>query len=290
MEWLMRLVLICRIARPTQRLWLIPVTAIVLSALPPQTLAEPGSRNPDPAQVVPLDQIAPQFRGSVVEVIREHTFHHQGQPETFPCSESLYRGLLEEPLVPLALWKNLSDSPMQLHKVGPGHYEGNDGLGGSTVFDFVVRDRRLHVLLASFTHVSPRSQARIDARMVLIVHSAYVRDSKKEPCVKHDVEVFVKVDSRGWKALARTLRPLVERILEDRVREAGHFVSVMSRIVSGYPDWACQVVSAQPAIDTVIRQRFRDVVTRSRKPGASQGRPIVAQTNPPAAGARTRSE
>ena len=135
-------------------------------------------------------------------------------------------------------------------------------------------------MLAYLTYVSPRSSARIDARIVLIVHSSYVRDSNKEPWVQHDVEAYVKVDTKGWKTLARTVRPLIERILEEQVREAGYFISLMSRLVVTYPNWACQVVGSQPSIDAATKQRFQTLSAQTSKPGASKGRPVVAQTNP----------
>ena len=239
-----------------------------------------GARRPDPAQVVPLDQIAPEHREIVSEVIRDHTFHRQGESESFPCPGSLYLSLLNEPLVPLTLWKDLSDSPVQLQKVGPNRYQGTDGSGSTAVWDFVLRTPRLHVLLAYFNYVSPHGNARIDARIVLIVHSSTSRDSNKEPWVQHDVEAFVKVDSKGWKTLARTVRPVIERILEEQVREAGYFVSLMSRLVVTYPNWACQVVANQPAIDSATKQRFQTLVVQTRRPGASKGRPTVAQNLP----------
>jgi hypothetical protein len=239
-----------------------------------------GSRHVDPAQVVPLDQFSPEYRESVAEVIRDHTFHRLGEPETFPCDLRLYLSLLDEPMVPLSLWKDLSDSPVQLQKVGPDRYEGSDGAGSSAVWDFVLRTPTLHVLLAYFNYVSPRGSARIEARIVLIVHSTYGVDHNKEPMVQHDVEAYVKVDSKGWKALARTVRPLVERILEEQVREAGYFVSLMSRLVVTHPNWACQIVASQPAIDPAARQRFQTVVMQTRKPGASRGRPVVVQNSP----------
>ena len=120
------------------------------------------------------------------------------------------------------------------------------------------------------SYVSPRSSARIDARIVLIVHSSYVRDSNKEPWVQHDVEAYVKVDTKGWKTLARTVRPLIERILEEQVREAGYFISLMSRLVVTYPNWACQVVGSHPSIDAATKQRF-NAARQSRR--ASQAHP-----------------
>ena len=174
-----------------------------------------GGRHTDPEQVVPLNQLAAEHREIVAEVIREHTFHRQGEPDTFPCEGNLYLSLVNEPLVPLSLWKDLSDSPVQLQKVGPNRYEGSDGSGSTATWEFALRTPRLHVLLAYFNYVSPRGNARIDARIVLIVRASYVLDSKKEPFIQHNVEAFVKVDSTGVED------PGSDRPAGDRARSGG---------------------------------------------------------------------
>ncbi len=243
----------------------------------------------DPAQVVPLNQIPAEYRDNIVEVIRDHTFHRQGEAETFPCSAGLYLSLVNEPLLTLSLWKDLAESPVQLRKIGPARYQGGDGAGTTATWDYVLRTPRVHVLLAYLTHVTPRSNSRIDARLVLIVHSGYYREVNNEPYIQHDVEVFVKVDSKGWKTLARTLRPVIERVLEEQVREAGQFVSLMSRLVVMYPNWATGVALSQAELDVATRTRFRDIVSQDRKPGASPGRPVVmADSAAPAADTRRR--
>jgi hypothetical protein len=236
-----------------------------------------GSRKIDPAQVVPLNELNPEHRATVEEVIRDHTFHRQGESDTFPCPGKLYLNLVEEPMLPLSLWKDLSDSPVQLHKVAPGRYEGSDGSGSTATWEIVYTAPRQHVFLANFNYVSPRGNARIDARIVLVVHSAYYLDTKKEPWIQHDVEAFVKVDSKGWKTLGRTLRPVIERVLEEQVREAGYFISLMTRLVMTYPDWATETVTLHPGIDVPTRDKFCTQVAQSRKPGASSGRPSVVQ-------------
>jgi hypothetical protein len=88
--------------------------------------------------------------------------------------------------------------------------------------------------------------------------------------------------------VARTVRPIIERVLEDQVREAGYFVSLMSRLVVAYPNWACQVVADQAEIDPATKQRFQSLVSQARKPGASTGRPLVMQNSPTADVARRR--
>jgi hypothetical protein len=236
-----------------------------------------GGRKVDPEQVVPLNQLSPEHRDVVAEVIRDHTFHRQGEPDTFPCDGNLYLSLLSEPLVPLSLWKDLSDSPVRLEKVGPNRYDGTDGAGATATWEFALRTAPVHVLLAHFNYVSPRGAARVEARIVLVVRASYVQDTKKEPFVQHTVDAFVKVDSLGWKTLARTARPVIERVLEEQVREAGYFISLMSKLVVTYPNWAGQVIASQPAIDDATKRRFRAVVAQNAKPGASRGRPIVSQ-------------
>jgi hypothetical protein len=243
----------------------------------------------DPAQVVPLDQIPPEYREHVAEVIRDHTFHRQGEAESFPCSAGLYLSLVNEPALTLALWKDLAESPVQLRKIGPARYQGGDGAGTTATWDYVLRTPRVHILLAYLTHITPRSNSRIDARIVLIVHTGYYREVNNEPFVQHDVEAFVKVDSKGWKTLARTLRPVIDHLLEEQVREAGQFVSLMSRLVVMYPNWATGVVLNHREVDLETRTRFRDIVTQNRKPGASSGRPVVmADSRPPTGEPRRR--
>src|SRR4051812_628546 len=72
--------------------------------------ARGGMRRVEPEQVVPLQQIAPQHRESVAEIIRDHTIHRKGAPEKFPCHSRIYLSLLNEPALTLALWQDLSTS------------------------------------------------------------------------------------------------------------------------------------------------------------------------------------
>ncbi|QEH33569.1 hypothetical protein OJF2_20710 [Aquisphaera giovannonii] len=270
------------------RLGLAMLTTAILAGMAPT--AECGiGRHIDPAQVLPMDQLQAQHREIVSEVIRDHTFHRQGEAESFPCSSGLYLSLVNEPLLTLALWKDLADSPVQARKLSADRYQGDDGAGTTATWDFLIRTPRLHVLLAYLNYAGPKSNTRIDARVVLVLRSGYYREVNKEPYIQHSVEIFVKVDSKGWKTLARTARPLVERILSDQVDEAGKFISLMSRLVVTYPNWAVQVAANQPAIDEPIRGRFREIVAQDRRPNASPGRPMVmANSSSPDADTRRR--
>jgi hypothetical protein len=235
-----------------------------------------GTRHVDPNTIVPLNEIAPQHRDSVADVVTSPSFHRQGSPDTFPCNPQLYLSLLNEPALTLALWKDLSTSPARLKQVGPDRYQGTDGAGTSATWEFVYRSPRLHVLLCDLDYAGPRGNTRLNGRIVLIIHTDYFRKGTAEHWVRHDVEAYVKIDSRGWRTVAKTVRPIIEKLLEDQVQEAGWFVSLMGRLVELYPNWAADVAQQGEEIRPEVRERFRTLVMQTRRPGASSGRPVIA--------------
>ncbi len=238
-----------------------------------------GDRRPDPATVVPLDQIAAGRRDDVAEVIRENTFSKRGDADTFPCHPRLYLALLNEPALTLALWQDLSNSPAKLRQIGPNLYQGQDGAGATATWEYVLRGPRMHVLYCDLEYKGPRGNAHLKGRIVMVVRTGYFKEVNGDPWVQHSVEAFVKIDTKGWRAMAATVRPILERVLEDQVEEAGWFVSLMGRLVETYPDWAAQTTAKQEHIPTLTRNQFREVITQVRKPNASKGRPSIVDAS-----------
>jgi hypothetical protein len=250
---------------------------ILVAALPAPLQGEVGARHPDPAQVVPLHLIAAEHRDSVVDVISNHTLHRQGAPDSFPCNPQIYLSLLNHPPLTLALWRDLSTNNARLRQVGPDRFEGADGNGTTATWDFIYRSPRMHVLLCDLEYVGPRGNTRVTGRIVLIVHTEYFRRGKNEDWVRHNVEAYVKVDSRGWRAVTKSVRPLLEKVLEDQVQEAGLFISLMGHMVEQYPYWASDVAQNGLDIPADVRKGFAALVLQVRRPGANTGRPVVAE-------------
>lgn len=266
--------------------WMLRTLVLSLGAFALYGLFSPVARaglrhQTNPAQVVPLDQIAPEYRAAVFEVIRDHTFHRQGKADTFPCHPRIYLALLNEPALTLALWQDLSNHPAKLKRVSPNRYYGTDGSGAAATWEFVLRTPQLHVLLCDLEYATPRGNARLTGRIVLLVRSGYFKEVSGDPWVQHDIEAFVKIDSKGWKAVATTVRPIIERVLEEQVQEAGWFVSLMGRLVASYPNWAIKVVANQEEIPLTTRHDFQNLIARTRRPGALDGRPALAENTDP---------
>lgn len=236
-----------------------------------------GSSRKTAQQLLPMDEISPQRRNEVMEIIDTYTIHKQGKPEAFPCHPQLYLALLNEPALTLSLWKDLSNAPVQLQHVGPNQYVGDDAMGTTATWEFIYRSSKLHALYCNLTHVRPKSQSKLEGRIVLVVRSDYFkpRTADEPPVVQHDVEAYVKVDSKGWRALAKTVRPILEKVLEQQVQEAGWFVSLMGRLVSQHPVWAVDVVSRDREIPVEYREYFPKVVEAAKNPDYSSARPSM---------------
>ncbi len=271
--------------RVTRRRFATSMMGLGISAAMPGIAARAaGAKRPEPGGVLPIDALTPEHRESVAEVIRDHTLHKKGAADSFSCHAPVYLGLLNEPAITLALWQDLATSPVQLRQIAPGKYEGSDGNGASATWEFVHRSPKLHGLLCNLDYTSPRGNARLQGRIVLVVHSGFYREVNGEPYVSHDVEAFVKVDSKGWKTLAKTVRPMLEKVLDEQVHEAGLFVSLMGRLVETYPNWACGVAMTKAQVGPEAKDEFRKAVIQNRRKGAFTGRPEIV-SEPPAGSA-----
>lgn len=235
------------------------------------------AKKPDPAEFVPLEQINPAQREEVAEVIRESTFHHVTNPDTFICNPKIYLSLLNEPAITLSLWNDLWSSPARLTQIAQGMFQGQDGNGTTATWQFVHRDPKKHVLLCWIEYASPKGRIRLNGRIVLIVHAAYFKHKSGDILIRHNVEAFVKIDSKGWKTVAKAARPLIENVIRDQVQEAGLFVSLMSRLVERYPGWATSVVMNREDIAGQVRTGFRDLVAKNRRADALPGRPEILE-------------
>ena len=230
-------------------------------------------------ELLPMNQVLPERADDVRDVIENSTIHRQGKPESSPCDANLYLALLNEPSLTLSLWKDLSQAPVKLQHLGPNQYYGDDGMGTTATWEFVYRSSRLHALFCDLTHVRPTTRSKLEGRIVLLVRSEYYRGRTDEelPWIQHDVEAFVKVDSKGWRALAKTVRPILEKVLEQQVQEAGWFVSLMGRLVAQHPVWAIDVVTKDREIPQEYREYFPKVVDRAKNVDYSTGRPRMRQ-------------
>ncbi len=242
------------------------------------------------AELLPMDQVSPERREEVREVIETFTIHRQGKPEAFPCDPSLYLALLNEPALTLSLWKDLSKAPVKLQHLGPNQYYGDDGMGTTANWEFVYRSSKLHALFCDLIHIRPKSQSKLEGRIVLLVRSDYYKPQNEgeQPVIQHEVEAFVKVDSKGWRALAKTVRPILEKVLEQQVQEAGWFVSLMGRLVAQYPVWAVNVVAKDAEIPREYRDYFPKVVDQAKIADYSSGRPRMRQDTAQLETSRTR--
>ncbi len=263
-----------RATRPSRLLGLM----VLIPAILVSSELNAGVKKSDPTQVVPLDQVVPHARAGVAEVIRDAHFHKQGKPETFPCNPRIYMKVLNDPALALSLWQDLGQTPAKLTQIGLSKYQGTDGSGTTATWEFVLKSARLNVLLCDLQYISPRGNAKLEGRIVLIVRSGYFREVNGEFWVQQDVEAYVKVDSRGWKAVAITVKPFIEKLLDDQVQEAGWFISLMSRLVETHPDWAMSVATKQTLLPAENRTSFLEVVKQTKRLGASTGRPMLADS------------
>ena len=206
------------------------IALVALGVLTVGVTSAPG-RTDHPAQVVPWPN-----RGAVArrrsEIIRENTFHHRGAPETFPCNSRVYLSLLNEPALTLALWKDLSASPVRLQQMGPNllprqrRQRRGGHLGVRLPLAEAPRPAVQPPVQQSPRHRPPRGADRPDRPFgVLPRGQRRPVDPARRRGLREDR--LQRLEDRR-----QDIRPVLEKLLEDQVREAGWFVSLMGRLVA----------------------------------------------------------
>ncbi len=231
---------------------------------------------PDPVDEFPIHLIPGARRAEVEEIVRKSHFRQRSRPETFPCQPQVYLSVLNEPALTLALWNDLRTTTAQLQQIGDDLYQGDDGYGTAATWEFLARTPEHHILMGRLNHTLPQEVTRLDGRLLLLVRTTYLADPDGTPWIRHDVEAFVKVDTVGWRSLARVAAPLIEQVLIDQLAEAGLFVSVMGRLVESHPDWASQVAAQQDHVPAETRRIFREILEQTRRDDARPGRPDLS--------------
>lgn len=244
----MRTTFACPLLLALSPLWLSTPTR---ASVPPtgRAAADPGP--------LPLDRIALSRRALVAELIAHPTVHHQTVPRVFPADHRLYQTLLDSPVLTLALWKELGLSGASLVQESPLRYRGEDGSGSSAVWEFVYRSPTIRIILGRTSYQGVLfNHQRIETTTLLVLRTGYYREVNHQAYVEHKLETYIRVETAGWRALARTLNTVADRLLEDRMQEALLFISLMCQYVQNDPSWAAATVLNAREVAGADQRRF----------------------------------
>jgi len=166
----------------------------------------------EPSESAVLAQVAAVRHDEVRQILADPTFVRRLGLEAV-ASPQVFLYLLDHPDITTALGRALQLAPTRLWRVGPGHYQGDDGEWNSGTLEVLAAagDRRVFLEQGVsrgwwFGAVAGRVVAAVDF-------------SREGDRIRGEVEVWAKIDQGAVDRLLRMAAPVLGGFLDHKLEE-----------------------------------------------------------------------
>jgi hypothetical protein len=163
---------------------------------------------------IPPESLPAAFREPIRSVTEHPTLTAKGPSETFNADPGMYRWLLEHPETGVKLWRQLGGKVAEISDHN-GRYSWKDDKGSEVYWQIAYRSRGIHLWFAEGRIKPGILFPSSPFRAVVIMHYTEGKDTSGKPAIRHQVQFFVRCDSRALALAARLFGASAPRILEQ---------------------------------------------------------------------------
>jgi hypothetical protein len=209
---------------------------------------------------VPLDEVLPGFRRNVYSVLEKPTLFTHGPAETFTCSPSLYRWLLDHPDQTVRIWRKLGAQCTDINSQGEGAFGWSDGQGSALRWWAVLRTAAMQVWYAEGNAKVASALPLIPVRAVVVLHHQQGKNADGRTVVRHQADMFLHTDSKTAALVARLMGPSAPRMAEQGAGQMEMFFSALAWYFDRHPTRAETVLSGIVPADS---PQWREIQQRA---------------------------
>lgn len=210
----------------------------------------------DAIAAMPLEQLNPQDRAAVEDVVNNPSIYRRLPTQVIDCDPHFYQFLLQNPEVIVQIWRALGISNVQLERVGENSFRAADNEGTTCDVHMLYQSQDRQLLYASGAYEGSVLKNRVEARCVLMLRSAYIRETNGRHYVTCVLDAFVRIDRGGVELLAKTFQSLIGKSADLNFAECMGFVSSLSRTAEVNPDGLARISHKLANVDEQTRDRL----------------------------------
>jgi hypothetical protein len=135
-------------------------------------------------------------------------------------------------------------------------YRATDGAGTACNIQFVYSSPDTHVIVADGSYSGPLFLRPVKCRCVLVLKSAYVKETDGRIHVTSRMDTFIDLDSVGVELFAKTVQPLVGKAADHNFSETSGFFGTLSRAAERNPAGVERLSAKLTKIDPTVRGEF----------------------------------
>jgi|SRR5262245_35102175 len=197
-----------------------------------------GTRPANLPLPVPLEAMPGVTRDALAKVMKDPTITAVSPPDEFVANTDMYQWLLDHPDRTSAAWRKLGVGAVEIKPLKDGRFFWKDDHGSELVWQTVARGPSGRVWYAEGrVKPGPFMPSFPVTAVAVLNHADKARDAG-DSTIKHQIEVFLRTDSKAAALVAKLLGDSAPKMAEDGAEQLLMFFSGIARYAHDKPEKA----------------------------------------------------
>ena len=205
---------------------------------------------------IPFDKLSDEAGGKAAEVVRNTTVFRRLPLQVIDCNPDLYVFLTENPDLVVDIWEVLGVSQVALSRTGQTTFDATDGSGTFGKIEYLYKSHDTHVIYCEGTYEGKLFQRPVQGKCLLVLKSAYVRETNDRYYITCRLDTFVALDHLGAEVLVKTFQPLIGNSADYNFLETTAFMASMSRTAEVNPAGVSRLASRLDGVSRDAMEQF----------------------------------
>lgn len=237
-------------------------------------------------QAVPLAQLPAAQRATVDSILQDISLFRRLPTIRCESDTRIYSYFCDHPDVAVSIWRAMGVSGVKMTETGRGAFSCDAGDGTLGQVEVLYRSAASSLVSCKGTFTSPLLPKPIKGSALMHVQAQTQRDPSGKTYVIHKADLFISFPSTAVDAVARTIAPVSNKMMDKNFEEISLFVRMMDEASRRKPEWVFDIA---PKLEGVGKERPAELVDLTRQVNAG----AVGNSTPrtaivPVAGPATR--
>ena len=236
---------------------------------------------------IPIDKLDATAQAKVRYVLSNVSVFRRMPTRVVNCDPDLYLFLVRHPDVVVNIWEVLKISHLSLTQIGSGTYQVRESAGTLAKVQFLYSSHDTQVIYAEGSYDGPLFARPVKGRCLIVLKSAYVRETDGRHYITNRLDTFLSVESGGVELLTKTLQPLMGKTADTNFEQTIGFLGSLSRTAEvncrGVQRLAAKLTRVQPEVRVRLAELAAVVAEKSTAQSIhpKAGSPQVASQSVP---------
>ena len=211
---------------------------------------------------VPFERLDENARSKISAILNRESVFRRLPTQVVPCDPEMYSFTVRHPDVVVNLWRILGISKITLKQTGPNTFSYRDGEGTTGTIEYLYENHDTHIAYTTCIYEGPLWPNPITYSGVLILKSAFVRETNGQYYVTTRLDTFSSIAPGGLALLTKTFMPWFGKVADTNFSQTAAFVGGLSSTARQNPDSLRRVSYKLTHISEETRREFADLATK----------------------------